>query len=261
MRVSRAADPDSICSVFEDLARRVDGLEFSSPVAHVYNPLRYAREGFFGYLERYAAAPRRGASAKTPRGRSLFLGMNPGPWGMAQTGVPFGTVSNARDWLGLGGARSERPDGEHPKRPVLGFECPREEVSGSRFWGWAQERFGTPESFFASHFVLNYCPLLFLDRGGRNLTPDKLRADERGPLLEACDEAVSRFVEAERPVRIVGIGVFAEQCARRIVEGLGLDTAVGRVLHPSPASPLANRGWAEAATRQLREQGIEVPGP
>jgi single-strand selective monofunctional uracil DNA glycosylase len=31
---------------------------------------------------------------------------------------------------------------------------------------------------------------------------------------------------------------------------------LGKVLHPSPASPAANRGWAEAATRQLIEQGV-----
>jgi len=28
------------------------------------------------------------------------------------------------------------------------------------------------------------------------------------------------------------------------------------VLHPSPASPAANRGWGEAATRQLVELGV-----
>ena len=40
---------------------------------------------------------------------------------------------------------------------------------------------------------------------------------------------------------------------------LGMDVEVGRILHPSPASPAANRGWAAQATHQLRELGIAVP--
>ncbi|MEC7542637.1 MAG: single-stranded DNA-binding protein, partial [Verrucomicrobiota bacterium] len=36
----------------------------------------------------------------------------------------------------------------------------------------------------------------------------------------------------------------------------GMDIRIGRILHPSPASPAANRGWAEAATKQMLEQGI-----
>ena len=35
------------------------------------------------------------------RKEAVFLGMNPGLWGMAQTGVPFGTVSLVRDWMGI----------------------------------------------------------------------------------------------------------------------------------------------------------------
>ena len=31
--------------------------------------------------------------------RVVFLGMNPGPFGMAQVGVPFGEVAAVRDWL------------------------------------------------------------------------------------------------------------------------------------------------------------------
>ena len=85
--------------------------------------------------------------AAAGRGQSLLLGMNPGPWGMAQTGVPFGTVSRVRDWLGIE-APVERPANEHPRRPVLGFGTERDEVSGLRVWGWAQARWGTPERFF-----------------------------------------------------------------------------------------------------------------
>ncbi|MEJ2040442.1 MAG: single-stranded DNA-binding protein, partial [Desulfosarcinaceae bacterium] len=65
-----------------DLLKQVGALTFSSPVTHVYNPLRYARDRFAAYWERYGRPPK----------RILFVGMNPGPWGMVQTGVPFGDV-------------------------------------------------------------------------------------------------------------------------------------------------------------------------
>ena len=34
------------------------------------------------------------------------------------------------------------------------------------------------------------------------------------------------------------------------------DIRIGRVLHPSPASPAANRGWAAAAEKQLLALGV-----
>jgi single-strand selective monofunctional uracil DNA glycosylase len=175
---------------------------------------------------------------------------------MGQTGIPFGAVSLVRDWLKIE-APVERPPREHPARPVLGFRCAREEESGKRLWGWARERFATPEGFFARFFVLNYCPLLFYDRAGRNLTPDKLPAAKRAPLYGPCDRALRQFAEALGAQTVVGVGTFAEGRAREALAGLAV--AVGRIPHPSPASPAANRGWAEAATRALRALGIDVP--
>ena len=113
------------------LAAAVDRLRFAAPVTHVYNPLGYARAPGRAYLERYGALP----------GRVILLGMNPGPWGMVQNGIPFGEVSLVRDWLGIRG-KIARPAREHPKRPVLGMQCRRSEVSGARLWGWAKGRFG-----------------------------------------------------------------------------------------------------------------------
>jgi len=232
--------------IFDDHARELLELRFGSPVAYVYNPLEYAREPFRRYLERFATA----------RPEVMLLGMNPGPWGMAQTGIPFGAVPLVRDWLGIEAAVG-KPEPEHPKRPVEGFACTRQEVSGARLWGWARDVFATPERFFARFFIGNYCPLLFLEDSGRNLTPDKIRAGERQPLLDSCDRALRRFVERLRPQRVVGVGGFAEERARAALAGL--DVAIGRILHPSPASPAANRGWADAASRQLRELGVELP--
>jgi single-strand selective monofunctional uracil DNA glycosylase len=175
---------------------------------------------------------------------------------MAQTGVPFGEIGAVRDWLELDEPIG-RPETEHPKRPVLGLECQRSEVSGRRLWAWAADTFGTPEAFFSDFFVANYCPLQFLEASGRNLVPEKLRAAERTPLFAACDEALSRSFDALRPHFVIGIGAFAEERARVVLAKDG--PTVGRILHPSPASPAANRGWADAATAQLRELGIAVP--
>jgi single-strand selective monofunctional uracil DNA glycosylase len=228
----------------EQLVIALERLRFTAPVTHVYNPLSYARRPYERYLERYGKNPR----------EVLLLGMNPGPWGMAQTGVPFGAVAAVRDWLGIE-EPVERPAPEHPARPVLGFACPREEVSGTRLWGWAREQFGTPECFFERFFVANYCPLLFYDSAGRNLTPDKLPAAERAPLFAACDEALRRMVEAMGIRWAVGVGAFAEARLREALAGY--PARVGRILHPSPASPAANRGWAEAVARDLRALGID----
>lgn len=235
----------NLTEVSRKLSRKVSRLRFAPPVRYVYNPLSYAREPHERYLTRYGAAPR----------EVLLLGMNPGPFGMAQTGVPFGDVALVRDWMGVDG-RVRRPREEHPKRPVQGFACPRGEVSGTRLWGWARDRFGAPEDFFARFFVANYCPLAFVEESGRNFTPDKLPAAEREPLFAACDDALRAVVEYLQPRRVIGIGGFATARARAALDGM--DGTIGTVLHPSPASPAANRGWAEAAERQLRELGVNI---
>jgi len=236
-----------LVEIAAELCDEVRALVFSSPVTHVYNPLAYAWQPHRRYLEAFGTRPK----------QVVLVGMNPGPWGMVQTGVPFGEVELVRDWLGLEGDVG-RPDDEHPKRPVLGFRCHRSEVSGRRIWGWARERFGSPDRFFARFFVANYCPLAFLEASGRNRTPDKLPSAEREPLFAACDRALRRTVEHLAPGHVVGIGAFAEQRSAASLDGL--DVAIGRILHPSPASPAANRGWDEQATAELEGLGIRVPG-
>lgn len=227
------------------LRDEVDRLSFSAPVTHVYNPLRYAWDTHQNYLSRVSD---QGA-------RTIFLGMNPGPWGMAQTGVPFGEVDAVRDWLGVQGV-IERPPQEHPKRPIQGFQCERHEVSGQRLWGLLAERFGTPDRFFRSHFVLNYCPLVFMEASGRNRTPDKLPAAERRPLDDLCDRHLVRALEIMKPQFVVAVGAYAETCLRRALPATQGDAQLSRILHPSPASPAANRDWAGTVTDQLISAGV-----
>lgn len=234
-----------ILQATDELVREVDRLDFAPPVHTVYDPLRYARASWEAYVRRFA----------TGRRRVVFLGMNPGPWGMAQTGVPFGEIAAVRDWMGIS-AEVSRPDVEHPKRPVLGFGCDRSEVSGRRLWGLMAERFPDADSFFANHFVANYCPLVFMAESGRNITPDKLPADERRPLFRLCDAFLRVVVEALEPDFLIGVGAFARRRAEEACAPLAESPEIGSILHPSPASPAANQDWAGTATRQLRELGV-----
>lgn len=234
----------SLVQVSRALSRAVEKLRFEDPVTYVYNPLRYARRSHELYLSRYGSG----------RKEVVLVGMNPGPFGMAQTGVPFGDVGFVRDWMGIE-ARVDRPDPEHPKRPVLGFECERSEVSGSRLWGWARERFSSPDAFFSRFFVVNYCPLVFLEETGRNRTPDKLPMKERQALLPECDRALRAAIQLLDPELVVGVGAWATKRTKAALEDENLP--IGTVLHPSPASPKANRGWAAQAESDLRELGIK----
>ena len=232
-------------AISRKLARAVDGLAFGAPVTHVYDPLVYARAPHEAYLERYAR----------PGVEALLLGMNPGPFGMAQTGVPFGEVTLVREWLGISG-RVAKPQREHPARPVEGFACKRSEVSGARLWGWARARFGVPEEFFARFFVWNYCPLVFMESSGKNRTPDKLPAREREPLFAACDEALRAICAHLRPRHVIGVGGFAHERAEEALAGRPF--RIGTILHPSPASPTANKGWSKQAEKALAELGVEL---
>ncbi|MHB0939355.1 MAG: uracil-DNA glycosylase family protein [Armatimonadota bacterium] len=232
-----------LITISRTLAEEVDALRFAPPVAYTYNPLNYARQPHEIYLQRF------GGGTKDV----LLLGMNPGPFGMAQTGVPFGDVNIVREWLGIE-APVERPACEHPKRPVDGFACGRGEVSGQRLWGWARQRFGAPEFFFARFFVVNYCPLAFLEEGGKNRTPDKLPTTERAALYAPCDAALRRTVEALQPKFTIGIGNFALARLREALDGYPV--TIDSILHPSPANPQANAGWAEQVEEKLSRLGI-----
>lgn len=231
--------------IVDSLVKQLETLTFGPPVSHVYNPLVYARPAYDQYLERFGKGPK----------EVVLVGMNPGPWGMTQTGIPFGEVCAVRGFLGIQ-ATVGKPDSVHPKRPVDGFSCRRSEVSGRRVWGWVQQAFETPECFFNRFFIANYCPLLFIDADGRNRTPNNLPIAQRKPLLAACDGALRRTVEYLSPRFVVGVGVFAAERAERALSGLGV--TVARITHPSPANPRANRDWAGVITSELKAAGIRL---
>jgi single-strand selective monofunctional uracil DNA glycosylase len=238
-------DLDCLESIAADMVHALRPLRFGPPITHVYNPLEYAGEAYRQYHAKYAATPK----------DVVFLGMNPGPWGMAQTGVPFGEIQAVRDWMKIE-APIGTPEQMHPKRPVMGFSCTKREVSGRRLWGWAQKTFETPNRFFKRFFVANYCPLLFIEKSGRNLTPDQIRAAERKPLQEICDHALRRTIEYFKPRYVVGVGKFAEKRARAAIDNRKVK--IGVIIHPSPANPQANRGWESLMAKQLAALGIQI---
>lgn len=226
------------------LGKEVGRIEFGPPVAFVYNPLDYAWKAHEAYLRTYANCCK----------RVVFFGMNPGPFGMVQTGVPFGEIAAVRDWLQIS-APVGKPKLECPNRPVEGFDCKRSEVSGFRLWGLFASRYPKAADFFAEHFVANYCPLAFMEESGRNLTPDKLPASVRTKLLEVCDRHLREVIGTLKPEWLIGIGGFAAERARDVFEDQpGLK--IGQIIHPSPANPGANRNWAEMATAELVKLGI-----
>lgn len=246
---STAAQPSekaNLATISRDLSRAVDALRFPSS-SYVYNPLDYARAPHELYLEKWGSTKK----------RVILLGMNPGPFGMAQTGVPFGDTVMVRDFIGVSAAVG-RPQKEHPKRPITGFDCTRSEVSGTRLWGWARTRFESAERFFATYFVVNYCPLVFMSESGANLTPDKLPKEEQLPLFATCDEALRRITMTLEPEWVIGVGAFAQKAAERALAAAPSlrDVRIDTILHPSPASPAANRGWAEQVEKKLDALGI-----
>jgi len=213
-------------------------------VSWVYNPLDYAWDVHKQYLRKYGDLG----------GKTILLGMNPGPWGMGQTGVPFGDVSKVRDYLGLSGDVGQ-PERLHPKRPVIGLDSNRNEVSGTRLWGVIEESFGSADEAHANLFVVNHCPLLMFDEAGKNLTPDKLSGQSAKELLELCDLHLQQVVEILGATQVIGVGAYAEKQAKKAL--IGMDIEITRIPHPSPASPLANRNggadWRHAVKKVLSE--------
>ena len=74
------------------------------------------------------------------------------------------------------------------------------------------------------------------------------------PVNKECDKHQRVMVETLGVSTVFGVGRYAETRAREALDGLLVKYA--KVPHPSPANPVANRGWSEAATKALVEQGV-----
>lgn len=224
----------------EKLEEVINSKTFPSEV-FAYNPLTYARNAYFSYIEEFANTPI----------DAIFLGMNPGPNGMMQTGIPFGDVTFVKGYLGIN-TGVVKPMSEHPKRPIQGFSCPKSEVSGTRLWSFFQSQYQEPSGLFKRFFILNYCPLAFLSQTGANVTPDKIAIESRKKIEKYCDEFLAKTVPLFSPKKLVGIGGYASKVFERVFP----EACISTLLHPSPASPAANRGWSNVAAKQLKEAGL-----
>lgn len=225
-----------------DFSAQCSRLSFSFD-GYVYNPLDYAWTNHRQYLENYV-------KKGTP---VMFLGMNPGPFGMLQTGVPFGDIVSVTEYLKIDN-RVGSPAVEHPGRPVMGMYIKRREISGSRLWGLMASRYPDATGFARENCVMNYCPLGFLspEKTAKNITPDKLCVSDRAPLEKLCNEYLLKVIEYVNPQHLVGVGKYAGD------KLLSLNTGrhVCSIIHPSPGNPQANNNWAGKTLAKLEELGI-----
>jgi len=235
---------DSLLARTKELAKQVDSISFSFD-GYIYNPLDYAWDAHALYLKRYV---HKGVLA-------FFLGMNPGPYGMMQTGVPFGEVGFVKNWMGIN-VPVGKPEREHPNRPVLGFDCTRSEVSGKRLWGLFSEEYENVNEFFKANAVFNYCPLGFLESGktAKNFTPNKLKREERAALEGACDAYLKYVLELGKPRVLVGVGKYAQ--AKLVALNEDPQRQVISIIHPSPGNPQSNNGWAQKTVQTLEAVGV-----
>lgn len=146
------------------LNEKLGTLSFTSPVQFVYNPVKYAFDMYAAFLRKYCNSEK----------KILLLGMNPGPWGMVQTGIPFGEINMVKDWYKIE-ARINKPQRECPEREVMGLNCSRTEISGKRIYDFFKNISETPEVFFQDTYLYNFCPLALMQNGGKNITPSSLK--------------------------------------------------------------------------------------
>ena len=243
---------EQLIAAARELSREVSALKFEAPVAYTYNPLEYAWDGHEAYIRKFGEGQK----------DVLYLGMNPGPFGMAQTGVPFGEIPAVTLWMGIT-ASVGQPEKTHPKRPVQGFSCPRSEVSGRRLWGLVEEMYGPAENFFRHAYVANYCPLIWMGETGANITPTQLPKSQVEALDAACQRHLVRLLEILEPRVLIGVGGYALKQLEIAASALPEKKfTLGTMLHPSPASPVANKFWPARPKEQieqiLAEAGISL---
>jgi single-strand selective monofunctional uracil DNA glycosylase len=227
---------------WERVARdaRAAGLE-------VWNPALYAGKAHAEYLRRFP--PRTGAL--------LALGLNPGPYGMAQTGIPFTDCRTAKGDLGLPGL--DIP-GFAPKDLIARLKKPTGKWRGTyersslvvyaflkKAWG------GSLKGAYSNWFVGNPCPLLFLEPGGWNVTPAHPKLKKIAGMKELREVAVARFAAVLKPRGIVCLGADVAAAVEEVGEKLvGKDSYV-RYPHPARAVPVK---WAEGLVADLKGRNL-----
>ncbi|KAH8271369.1 hypothetical protein KR018_007666 [Drosophila ironensis] len=228
----------------EDLNKALEELEPASNIACIYNPLVYASRLHGDYLRRYLSGPK----------KLVLVGMNPGPNGMGQTGIPFGNVRTVKVMMQLSGT-VDKPAVEHPKRPVVGLDCHIEEPSGVRLWELFLRLSGNMDTFSQQCFVHNFCPLAFFDEAGRNLTPSELKGTYKTRIRDLCLEALEQQLALLKPTIVVAVGEYVHSVLKRSDYCKSDSISVLRLAHPSPRS-VNNTNWPEKAEAFLVEHDL-----
>ena len=76
-RAKSSSTCDQLLEIEDRFCEELGKIDYGESVSYVYNPLEYASEPHRDFVRKYGNGKK----------KILFLGMNPGPFGMAQNGV------------------------------------------------------------------------------------------------------------------------------------------------------------------------------
>ena len=215
----------AIIELYKSLNIELDELKFFPPCFYVYNPLSYCFESFKIYFE----------YLNTEEEINLFFGINPGPFGMAQTGIPFGDKETVKNYLKIEPKIDiDKIPKQHPKKQILGLEVKRVEKSGRIFWGVIKEFYPEKYDFFKSNFVLNFCPLCFLDEQGRNITPKVLRKEDQIALYKILEIFMLKLFKLIKIKKLIAIGDETFSYLNALNTKLKIQTIIHPAAYKSP---------------------------
>jgi single-strand selective monofunctional uracil DNA glycosylase len=223
----------SLNGIINTLSHNCEKINFSGQGLVVYNPLNYAKLATAQYLDTYGQG----------RKEVLFLSLNPGPFGMAQTGIPFGDVYWVTKYLKIHNTIEQPKDAVHPKRPILGFDCTRKDVSADRFWKLISSFYPNATTFFQKNFLWTFAPLYFCDKSGKNITPDKINLVSRKELEQICLEALKNIILSLQVNNVISIGAYVYKNVLKLDAEVLNKIEVENIPHPSPLNPANNKGW------------------
>ncbi|XP_073819638.1 uncharacterized protein isoform X2 [Musca autumnalis] len=233
---------------FYDLERELNVKlrEFSFQL-HTYNPVVHAAEIHCNYLQKYLDSPK----------RILFVGMNPGRYGALQTGIPFGNITTVKIGMGLKGRITPTP-GQRGKIRIRGLEAPEVEhdSSSTRFWRLISELFDGAENYldllFEKCFVHNFCPLVFIDSDGLNVSLPYIEPNPR--LFAECRKTLGKQITLLKPDLIICIGKFVRSMLSKTRQAKGREILM--IEHPSYKNYISADKWIEDAKEVFQSNGL-----
>jgi single-strand selective monofunctional uracil DNA glycosylase len=255
--------PDPLGRCWKRAARRFEPMARQLARATgwlVLNPGRYGERWHARFRRAYPMSPR----------PLLVFGLNPGPYGMAQTGVPFTDLKRLESalpglWKDLvaSGEPVTRP-GLAP--PSLARHLTRTfESSSVRVYRFLERAYGRPELALREVVFVNPCPLLFIDpETGANRTPADLpralRARKAAELVHAFEELRRATVlEAVAELEPRGAILLGRDVAAAVGEALRAALGARSVVeweHPARAVP---ETWSRGLADELRKRGLLRP--